>query len=158
MQQNILEIHQTRSFKKQLRALYRAGKKERDIAQRAERLIGQLQLDPLDERAASRRTYHGEFRLRDCRKYNLSCGFRLVSLKRDKRLIFTSIGSHDACQQWIENNREYQEEIESFLIPMQQVAEADVAQPEEALDEYEEQLLMQANDQLLREIFSGLCR
>ena len=159
---NRLEVHQTRAFRKQFQALHKAGKKERTIAERAERIIRRLQTDPLDEKAACRRTYNGELRLRDCRKYNLSCGFRLVGLKREDRLIFTCIGSHDDCQKWIENNRDFQDEIESQPIPFMRhrTRIEDCAGAEELIedDEYEEQLMDQIDDQVLREVFAGLCR
>ncbi|MCI5190725.1 MAG: hypothetical protein D3905_13255 [Candidatus Electrothrix sp. AS4_5] len=164
---NQLEIHQTRALKKQFQAMYRGGKKERAIIERAETLIRRLQANPLDEQAACRRTYNGELRLRDCRKYNLSCGFRLISLKRDNRLIFTYIGSHDDCQKWIENNRDFQDDIESQPIPLipscHQGPEAgkeagDVLSEErDEVDAYEEELMNHLDEYVLREIFSGLC-
>uniref|UniRef100_UPI004056FB9F hypothetical protein n=1 Tax=Candidatus Electrothrix sp. TaxID=2170559 RepID=UPI004056FB9F len=159
-----LEIHQTRAFRKQFQAMYKAGKKERAIAERAEGIIRRLQADPLDEKASCKRTHHGELRLHDCRKYNLSCGFRLIGLKREDRLIFTCIGSHDDCQRWIENNRDFQDEIESQPIPpIQQcsgVVEDSGATNEDLVvdDEYEEQLMSRLNDHVLREVFSGLCQ
>ncbi|MCI5142923.1 MAG: hypothetical protein D3909_14575 [Candidatus Electrothrix sp. ATG1] len=159
---NQLEIHQTRAFRKQFQAMQKAGKKERTIAERAEEIIHRLQTDPLDEKVTCRRTHKGELRLRDCRKYNLSCGFRLISLKRENRLIFTCIGTHDDCQKWIENNRYFQDEIESQpLPPIQQGSQIDNdAEAEELLegDEYEEQIMGQVDDHVLREIFAGLCQ
>ncbi len=176
---NQLEIHQTRAFRKQFQSMYRGGKKERTIIERAEAIIRRLQTDLWDEKAACKRTHNGEMRLRDCRKYNLSCGFRLISLKRDERLIFTCIGSHDDCQKWIENNRDFQDEIESRpmpLLPCGKQGASPVGAMHEKLvlddeqndeqngehddrpdDEYEEQLMSQLNDHLLREVFSGLC-
>lgn len=171
---NQLEIHQTRALRKQFQAMYRGGKKERAIIERAETLIRRLQANPLDEQAACRRTYNGELRLRDCRKYNLSCGFRLISLKRDNRLIFTYIGSHDDCQKWIENNRDFQDDIESQPIPLipsipschqgdearQEAGDLLSEEQEQARDEvdaYEEELMNHLDEYVLREIFSGLC-
>ncbi len=160
---NQLEIHQTRAFKKQFQSMYRGGKKERTIIERAEAIIRRLQTDPLDEKASCKRTYNGELRLRNCRKYNLSCGFRLIGLKRDNRLIFTCIGSHDDCQKWIENNRDFQDEIESQPIPLFQCG-SEEEQAGKAIqrnltvdDEYEEQLMHRLDDHVLREVFSGLC-
>ncbi|MCI5146758.1 MAG: hypothetical protein D3923_14840 [Candidatus Electrothrix sp. AR3] len=161
---NRLEIHQTSAFRKQFQTMQRTGKKERTIAERAERIIQRLQTDFLDEKASCKRTHNGEMRLRDCRKYNLSCGFRLVGLKRKNRLIFTCIGSHDDCQKWIENNRNFQDGIESQPIPQIQCGgqvEHCAGETKEELivdDEYEEQLMDRVDDHVLREIFSGFCR
>ncbi len=157
-----LEIHQTRRFAKRLSYFNNAGKIERIVADRARQIIADLQKNLLDEKAECKRTIHGELRLNDCRKYDLSCGFRLIALKRDNRLIFTYIGSHDDCQQWIENNRNYQDSIKSTAIPL--VSEAPLACPtpspndQPLPDEYEEQLRAQIDDQVLRSIFAGLCK
>ena len=113
MEMVCLEIHQTRKFAKRLVAMAKAGKNERIVSERARRTIADRQLNSLHEEAECKRTRHGELRLDDCRKYDLSRGFRLFALKRDQRLIFAYIGSHDDCQRWIENNRYYQDAIES---------------------------------------------
>lgn len=158
-----LGIHHTRRFAKELQAMHKAGNNERAAAKRAEKIIADLQANPLHDKAECKRTRHGELRLRSCRKYDLSCGFRLIGLKRDRRLIFTCIGSHDDCQRWIENNREHQDEIESTPVPVRPLIEEEpkptsTCTAESAIDEYEEQLMAQVDDQLLLEIFPGLLK
>jgi hypothetical protein len=156
-----LEIHQTRRFVKALQAMERAGKGGRDAAARAAKVIADLQRDPLHAEAECKRTRYGELRLQHCRKYDLACGYRLIGLKRHGRLIFVYTGSHDDCQRWIENNRENLEVVESEPVPR---GEDDAGQvlsgaPPAALerDEYEEQLMARLDEQVLRDIFSGLC-
>ncbi len=165
MEKVLLEIHQTRRFVKRLVAMAKAGKNERIVAERAQRIIADLQTNPLHEETECKRTRHGELRLDDCRKYDLSCGFRLIALKRERRLIFTYIGSHDDCQRWIENNRDHQDEIESVPVSLvdadnHRQAEAFIeAEPEHDVqekDEYEERLMAKIDERLLREIFAGL--
>lgn len=157
-----LEIHHTRRFAKRLAFMVKAEKSERIAAERAEQIIAALQTDPLHEEAECKRTHFGELRLNNCRKYDLSFGYRLIALKRENRLIFVYIGSHDDCQRWIENNREYQDEIESEPVPLtvtdnQQDADKPAnMQPDS--DEYEELLMARIDEQLLREIFTGLSR
>ena len=161
MEMVCLEIHQTRKFAKRLVAMAKAGKHERIVAERARQILADLQTNPLHEEAECKRTRHGELRLNDCRKYDLSCGFRLIALKRERRLIFTYIGSHDDCQRWIENNRYYQDEIESAPVPL--IGMENRRKSEEVVnivpdnDEYEEQLMVEIDERVLREIFSGLC-
>ena len=161
----MLEIHQTRNLVKQFGAMRKGGKKERDILLRAETIMTRLQDNPLDEKAECRRTYNGEFRLKDCRKYSLSCGFRLISLKRENRLIFTYIGSHDDCQRWIENNRSCLDEIESvpltlgFIEPVKGLETEDMSSSRRSSeDEYEVQLMEQLDEHLLREVFPAFSR
>ena len=160
MEKVLMEIQQTRRFAKRLLEMAKIGKNERIVAERVQRIIADLQINPLHEEAECKRTRHGELRLNDCRKYDLSCGFRLIALKRERRLIFTYIGSHDDCQRWIENNRYYQDEIASepvlpVCVKKTQEAIAD-ARVEPDTDEYEERLMAKIDDRLLREIFAGL--
>lgn len=161
MTKDILEIHHTRRFVKALQVMGRAGKSARDAAARAEKIIADLQADPLHDEAEIKRTRYGELRLRHCRKYDLACGYRLIGLKRQGRLIFVYIGSHDECQRWIENNRENLEEIDSRPVPRRQGVAGAQSQaspsPGAEGDEYEEELLARLDEQVLREIFAGLC-
>ncbi|CAK8718102.1 Type II toxin-antitoxin system RelE/ParE family toxin [Candidatus Electrothrix laxa] len=165
----MLEIHQTRNLVKQFETMRKGGKKERDILLRAETIMTRLQQNPLDEKAECRRTYNGEFRLKDCRKYSLSCGFRLIGLKRESRLIFTFIGSHDDCQRWIENNRSCLDEIESVSLSlasvgfvngleMEDISSSRRSDEDEDEDEYEVQLMEQVDEHLLREVFPAFAR
>jgi len=162
MENTTLEIHHTRRFVKRLSFMVKAGKSERIAAERAQQIIAALQIDPLHEEAECKRTHFGELRLNNCRKYDLSFGYRLIALKREKRLIFTYLGSHDDCQRWIENNRENLDEIDSEPVPL--TATDNPRQPEARTgltpdgDEYEEQLMAQIDERLLREIFTGLFR
>ncbi|MCB2180894.1 MAG: hypothetical protein KQH63_02575 [Desulfobulbaceae bacterium] len=155
-----LEIHQTRTFMKKMQTLHKAGKNERAAAQKSEKIIAMLQADPLHEEAECKRTKHGELRLKDCRKYDLACGFRLICLKRDDRLIFTYIGSHDECHRWIENNRDNQDELESTPIPLLTLtgdtSRQNTSRREDDFDEYEENLMAEIDEKILRTIFAGL--
>lgn len=161
MKRIVLEIHQTHHFSKKLQAMRKAGKIERLAAGRADIIIADLQTDPLHEGTECRRTHYGEQRHRACRKYDLSSGFRLVGLKRDSRLIFIYIGSHDDCQRWLENYREHPEEIQSTPVPKcdsKDLQEILPLGPEPEIDEYEEQLMAKIDKQMLRDIFAGLCK
>lgn len=161
MTESALEIHQTRRFQKAVRAMDRADKNARDALQRAWQIIADLQADPCHEAAECKRTRHGELRLQNCRKYDLSCGFRLIGLKRERRLIFVYIGSHDDCHAWIEQNRELLGDIISEPIPiLGRNCDADNTSEREPLpevDEYEERLVCRIDQKILREIFAGLC-
>ena len=143
-----LEIFQTRRFKKALQAMYRAGKNERAAAKRAEKIIADLQADPLHAEAKCKRTRYGELRLRNFRKYDLACGFRLIGLKRRASLVFVYIGSHDDCQRWLENNRHSQDGSESEPVPVQEMAVPELHEHDlpvsEGGDEYEEFLMAQS--------------
>lgn len=156
-----LEIHQTRRFAKRMATMAKAGKHERIVSERARQIIAQLQTNPLHEESECKRTRHGELRLNDCRKYDLSCGYRLIALKRDRRLIFSYIGSHDDCQRWIENNRSYQDHVDSEIIPPfpeNNVSPSPLLHSEDHHGKDEEQLMPEIDDSTLRAIFPGLCK
>jgi len=154
-----LEIHQTRRFAKRLAAMAMEGKNERIVAERAGKIIEQLQEHPLHEEAERKRTHSGELRLEDCRKYDLSCGFRLIALRRDNRLIFSWIGTHDECHRWLENNRNCMDIIDSEPIPTNDAGQC--APPLESdwmpleADAYEAKLMAQIDEHLLRKVFPG---
>jgi hypothetical protein len=42
--------------------------------------------------------------LLDCRKYDLGCGYRLITLQRGTKVFIPFLGTHDECQRWLENN------------------------------------------------------
>ena len=50
-------------------------------------------------------TNHGESRIKDCVKYKLTGGCRLVTVQKDGRCFFLYIGDHDDCQKWIDGHR-----------------------------------------------------
>lgn len=162
MKNSPLEIHHTRRFMKRLDFMVKAGKNERIAAERAEQIIAALQIAPLHEEAECKRTHSGELRLKNCRKYDLSAGYRLVALKRNNRLIFVYLGSHDDCQRWIENNRESLAVIDSeptlpAVTDNPRQSDAGICRKADR-DEYEEQLMAEIDEGLLREIFTGLAQ
>ncbi len=50
---------------------------------------------------------HGEFRIKNCTKYDLGKGYRMVCVKQTTNLYFLFIGTHDDCDAFIENNRDF---------------------------------------------------
>jgi len=49
-------------------------------------------------------TKYGEKRIRNCRKYDLGCGYRLITLQRGDTVFIPFLGTHDNCQRWLESN------------------------------------------------------
>jgi len=50
-------------------------------------------------------TKYGEHRIIKCIKYDLGCGYRLITIRRGDQVFVSYIGTHDECDRWIENNR-----------------------------------------------------
>lgn len=82
-------------------ALEKAGKSEKNLAQKATSIIDSL-ASGMD--AIESYTKYGENRIKNCRKYDLGCGYRLITLQRGKTVFIPFLGSHDECQRWLENN------------------------------------------------------
>ncbi len=111
-------------------------------------------------------TWNGEYRIRNCVKIDLPCGYRLVCIKKGCHLILLYAGSHDDCFRWIERNKGLTCEVDwtsNSIITVQQSQNEANALPEDVLDEkifaeqYEKKLMEQLDDSTLTRIFSGLC-
>lgn len=155
-------VHVSAKVERQIAALKKDGKAGRAVAHRAaaiiENLIANAAGSYLD--GVGSYTRYGEKRIRCCRKYDLSCGYRLVTLQRGMKLFVLFLGTHDACQRWLNNHRRLNEVIagdgdEFFIFPESpspsNPTEADSAPSDE--DEEEE---LQLSDQEMRRVFCGL--
>ena len=144
-------------------SLEKAGKAGKAIARKAGRIIEKLTSATARRRleAAGSFTKYGERRIRNCHKYDLSCGYRLIILKRGPTVILPFLGTHDECHRWLEaNNR-----VKTFnagagrTIP---VADDGLRPPRaeetgrEDIGAAEEDALRQLTDMELRHVFSGL--
>ncbi len=108
-------------------------------------------------------TNHGELRVKNCRKYDLGGGYRLVTIRRNSILHITYFGTHDECDRWLERHRGLAEistasgdiisvrQINKERQPFRSAQEAEAADEPEAM-----QLTIKDHD--LRRIFSGLVR
>lgn len=113
----------------------------------------------------AKRTKKGELRVKNCIKYHLGHGYRLITIRIEDRLYLPFIGTHDEVDQWLEGRRRegfeplhsaYRQE---WLRPEHQ--DTEVVKPygrEESLDDdlYERQLAERIDDALLKHIFTGL--
>ncbi|WP_139249370.1 hypothetical protein [Malonomonas rubra] len=151
-------------FERQLKTLQRSDKKGAAAAIRAESLISSIASGQLsEEEMLSKLTKNGELRLSNCRKFDLGSGYRLISLREENSLCFAFVGTHDACDRWLNNRRAEgvtlnRSHLKSVCVNQDQVAETDL--PEELLQaeaEYEAYLSSKLDDETLRAIFSGLC-
>lgn len=104
-------VYRDPKFDRQLASLRKVGKKAAIAAGKADgivlRLIQGCRL-PNENRMA---TKNGEYRIRKCVKYDLGCGYRLITIWRGDRVFVSYIGTHDECDRWIENNRRLQLEV-----------------------------------------------
>jgi len=106
-------------------------------------------------------TGKGEMRIKNCIKYDLGNGYRMICLRREDRFAALYIGTHDECSRWLDRNRDLDYDWSTSPYECIQVGKAPSSTREEgkdAADLYEEKLLEQLDDKILRKIFCGLCR
>ena len=110
-----------------------------------------------------RLTRHGDARIKDCIKFDLVRGYRLVSIVKDQEIAILYVGSHDECDRWIKNNAGLDPVLDKKRNKLCVVEEAgrrgrrNWKRLREEPD-YAEELLRNITDQELREIFRGLCK
>ena len=116
-----------------------------------------------------KRTKNGEYRLKNCVKYDLGHGYRLVTVKDGQNLYITFVGSHDQTDRWIETHRYdcFCEDDSLYFSEKIDPDEPDTAVPlSESFppnssiesDEYEQQLIDKIDEAALKMVFSGLFR
>lgn len=155
-------------MKKRLEMLRRGDRKSSMAAERAQGLIRKLlQEDLAFLEETFNRTKHGELRIDKCRKYDLGSGFRLVCVEHGRDLLITYVGAHDDCDRWIENNRRFEPEAAELSDGKMfsadegdgnNAGEMECGMPYDDDMDYDDILMKQIDDNLLREIFCGLCR
>ena len=93
-------LHVSAKVEDRIEQLKKAGKA---LAQRAQRIIESLASGtaPNTAAAAGSFTKFGEKRIKNCRKYDLGCGYRLITLQREQTLFIPIVGTHDECQRWL---------------------------------------------------------
>ena len=138
-------------------------------ARLAEQIINMLLRDSgvETEELRSKRTKHGELRLKNCRKYDLGGGYRLLCLRDKNYLAFAYVGSHDACHLWLEKHKDpsldtaaFWQAPKTFTVPQEpqhpEYSEFSPNSPESDL--YEKELLARLDEKTLRYVFRGLVR
>lgn len=118
------------------------------------------------DRDRFRFTRKGEYRIRNCRKVDLGCGYRIVCIQKDQRLVLLYIGTHDDCFRWIERHRTAEYDLDSVAKdawinvgvgrPAEQTLPTREGEEERLADAYEASLMDRIDDALLRRIFPGL--
>jgi hypothetical protein len=136
-------------------------------ADKAEELIGILTgTNPAGGRHRFRFTRNGEYRIKHCRKVDLGCGYRIVCIQKDQRLVMLYIGTHDDCFRWIERRRTAEYDLDSVAesawiqaraaLPGEPALRKKVSDEDRFAEAYEASLMDQFDEAVLRKVFSGL--
>ena len=92
-------------FEKQCKRLNKSGAKARKAVKNALDVLSKFKISKKSFNQLGSLSHYGELRLKDCFKYRLGNGYRLVVLIKKQALFVLLIGSHDQCNQWLETNR-----------------------------------------------------
>lgn len=155
----ISHIYYLQKLQKRFEELERTCIQGRKAVGQAKNLIDEMK-QGAEFRAHSKQTKHGELRIKNCKKFDLGSGYRLVTVQQGSRMYLLYAGSHDDCHQWIENHRGYlpgpvsSEDV--FVVP--RPPKVSVPKRAETNDcDYEDLLMQKVDDRMLRWVFRGLC-
>ncbi len=154
-------VHQYPKFDKQLNALRKAGKKAAIAAKEADAIIDTLVRKNHVSARVGVPTRYGELRIRNCVKYDLGSGYRLITVRQEAHLFLLYIGTHDECDRWLENNRNRQTVFvknrnKTFSVQRHRFDFKLKTLPEPETDEHED-FFDEIDEKYLRVIFRGLC-
>lgn len=160
-------IHCCRSIPGKLSILRRSGKQGEYAVGQFRFLFSSLRQGcMLDSQVYCRRTKNGENRMRNCVKYDLGNGYRLVTVLRENRLFIPFLGSHDETGTWIERHKhdmflesDPAYECEKVCYPEKNSSRGKEQNTvEKERDIYEEHIRALLDESTLKEIFRGLYR
>ena len=163
----ITSLNIARSVERQLEALQRSGRKGEKAVENFRTICQQLrQQGPEAPELLARRTKNGELRVKNCIKYHLGHGYRLVTIRLGDCLYLPVLGSHDEVDLWLDLRRRegFAPQESAFtrelLQPAGHVAAVTVAEDgqEASADSGDEELSPPLDERLLREVFRGLCQ
>ncbi|HIJ54981.1 MAG TPA: hypothetical protein HPQ03_02530 [Deltaproteobacteria bacterium] len=157
-------VHIGARVSRRIESLKHSGKAGIVLAQKATRIIESLASGAIRHHmdAIGSYTRYGEKRIKNCRKYDLGCGYRLITLQRGLKAFIPFLGTHDECQRWLENNSRLKEvatgngtlfRVSDKTQPPASPANADSADLEEDADN---EVLLKLIDKDLRCVFCGL--
>src|SRR5262245_5263713 len=156
-------IHREPQLQKCLNKLRKAGGRAALAAERIEAIIATLAShDDLRPAQVSKLTRHGEARIDKCKKFDLVGGYRLVYVREENHYFFLFTGTHDDCDHWLNNNKHRKPEITADPTPLMARQQEDVA-PAPSLGatesdrDYDDIVMQQIDEKMLRRIFRGLC-
>lgn len=160
-------LHIAHSLDRQLRKLSASCKKSEYAVHKCEQLLQDIRdFGVHHEKISSKRTKKGEARIRNCVKYDMGAGFRLVTVMNDNHLFVTFLGSHDDTDQWFVRHK-----ADDFIpenpyygceeISVEEGGDGTELRGDSHLDEvddYEKQLEERLDESILLSVFQGLNR
>jgi hypothetical protein len=159
-------VYRDANLNKQLRTLHRAGGIPALVADHAETILNNVICSGShDPKQIGRMTRYGEARIKNCVKYDLIHGYRLIGIMREREIAFVCVGTHDECGRWIKNNSGVDPVMDKKRNEILEIRAREVVPEIPPVDEnqgsetdYYEDVLKNISQQDLRIIFRGICR
>jgi hypothetical protein len=152
-------LHVSAKVENRIAALNKAGKAGAVLAKKTTRIIESLTSGAVRNHmeVAVSYTKYGEKRIKNCRKYDLGCGYRLITLQRGEKVYIPFLGTHDECQRWLEKNSRLKKVAAGRGTLMEISRKPPSAEGSGAVrQDAEEDLLPELSDRDLRFVFRGL--
>ena len=156
-------LHISGKVESRIENLARSGKAGKHLADKVSRIIRGLASGTVRHHGETigSHTKYGEKRIKNCRKYDLGCGYRLITLQRGVKVFVPFLGTHDECQRWLENNSRLKSFTAGKGTWIRIGATCDAATRDDSdftpLDECaEDDIHIEVSDSDLRHVFSGL--
>ena len=164
---NLQTVYISKAIRKQQVLLGKSGKKGALALSKYHQLFDKLISDHfLCPEIYTKRTKHGEQRIKNCFKYDFGSGYRLVTIAQGSTLFLVFLGTHDVVDQWLERNIGYTPDIQAneWEIPIvvkntiieDERQKCDLFEDVLHQDTYEEELQQKLDDSILKHVFSGL--
>jgi hypothetical protein len=156
-------VHRDANLNKQLRNLRRAGGFSTLVADHAESILNNvISTGSLNPKQIGRMTRYGEARIKNCVKYDLIHGYRLIGIAREREIAFVYVGNHDECDRWLRNNSGIDPVVDKRRNEVLEVRELvpenlSAEEKEDPSTDHYDDLLRNLSQQELRVIFRGIC-
>jgi hypothetical protein len=161
-------IHSSHTLDKDIKRLRKAGKQGEQAVNKYLDILADIRnYSCRSETVTCKRTRKGEQRIKNCIKYDLGGGHRLVTVLADNHLYITFLGNHDETDQWFLRHRYDTFEPDSSFYHTEEVifdqenytkTSIEQSDPEDAAEQYEKELQKKIDEPLLKSVFQGLFR
>lgn len=128
------------------------------VANRAEKMISNLQKKRGNHISALKFTRNGENRVKNCLKIELGHGFRIICFKKDASLFMINLFSHEESHKWLNERlgKIFNETLivyDNFVLFETENNDNDIATEDFEIDEYENNLMSRIDENILKSIF-----
>ena len=145
----------TKTFQRALNVAFLQGGKQQKKEEKVRGVLGRLeQADPF---VTLKVTNHGETRLRNCVKYELGDGWRLVTRQTELTCTFLYMGDHEDTESWLDSHRG--EEIgvkDRQLVRVPGISQQDIPRLDRIVDQHYIPLVALVDSDSMDHVLLGL--